>query len=160
MLVLVFYLHYSFYVKQSTQNYLKAIYHLSELEDKTIVKVNDVSKKLNISIVLGNVFWWDRVYSFDRFWYVLSGFCLAMVVMFWHCLKSDVLVPDQICSQHCFSCYHFLAHVFGLFGFGCYFYCFSTPDYIYHREGLRCHTNCSKEWNITSELVLIILKCN
>tara|TARA_B100000700_G_C14974080_1_gene822927 strand:- start:758 stop:1417 length:660 start_codon:yes stop_codon:yes gene_type:complete len=37
-------------VKQSTQNYLKAIYHLSELEDKPIIKVNDVSKKLNISM--------------------------------------------------------------------------------------------------------------
>ncbi len=37
-------------MKTSTQNYLKAIYQLSELEDKSIVKVVDLSKKLNVSM--------------------------------------------------------------------------------------------------------------
>ena len=37
-------------MKPSTQNYLKAIYQLSELEDKLVVKVTDLSKKLNLSM--------------------------------------------------------------------------------------------------------------
>jgi len=37
-------------MKHSTQNYLKAIYQLSELDGKTTVKVNDLAKKLSISM--------------------------------------------------------------------------------------------------------------